>query len=227
MSDANFLREIEEDLRREQLIRLWERYSVYIIAAAVLLVVAAGGWRLWQWYEHRESARSGAQYEQALVLAASGKHDEAEKKLTALVKDAPWGYRLLSRFRLAGEIGLRDAAAGAAAFDAIAGDSSVDATLRDLARVRAALLLVDTASVAEIASRVEPLTRQAAPFSSSAKEVLALAHFRAGERKDANRLFGEIVADPAAPSSLRNRAQVMQALTAEGSVTAASGAATR
>jgi hypothetical protein len=222
MSDINFLREIEEDLRRERLIKIWERYSFLIVGAAILLVVAVGSWRGWQWYQLRQSAKDGARYEQALALAASGKHAEAEKEFTEITKDATTGYRLLSRFRLAGETGKRDVTAGVAAFDAIAADSSVNSTLRDLARVRAALLLVDTASVAEITTRVQPLIGPSATFRNSAKEILALAHFRAGDRKEAAKLYTEILADPMAPSSLKNRAQVMQALTAEGSAAAPS-----
>lgn len=225
MSDANFLREIEEELRRDQLMKLWSRYGTYIVIAAVLLVLAAGAWRGWQWYQLRGSAEAGARYEQALALAAAGKQDEAAKDFAALLKDAPAGYRLLARFQLAGEAGKRDASAGVAAFDAIAADGSVNATLRDLARVRAALLLVDTASVAEITARVEPLMGATAPFRNSAREILALSHFRAGERTQAAKLFEEIIADPAAPSSLKNRAQVMQALTAEGSTKAAAPSA--
>lgn len=217
MSDTNFLREIDEDLRRDQLMKLWERYSIYIVGVAVLAVIATGGWRAWRWYEARESAKAGSRYEQALALAASGKQDEAGKEFAALAKDAPRGYRLLARFQVAGETGKHDAAAGVAAFDAIAADGSVGAGLRDLARVRAALLLVDTAPVAEISARMKPLIGPAAPFRNSAKEVIALAHFKAGERKEASKLFGEILADPETPSALRNRARVMQAMTAEDS----------
>lgn len=225
MSDANFLREIEEDIRRDRLMKIWERYSVFIVGAAIVLVVTVGAWRGWQWYQLRNSAKDGARYEQALALDASGKQAEAEKDFTALTKDATAGYRLLSRFRLAGETGKRDVTAGVAAFDAIAADSSVNSTLRDLARVRAALLLVDTASVAEITTRVQPLIGPSAPFRNSAKEILALSHFRAGDRKEAGKLYGEILADPAAPSSLKNRAQVMQALTGEGSAAPAAPSA--
>ena len=118
--------------------------------------------------------------------------------------------------RLAAETGARDAAAGAAAYDAIATDSSVDGAIRDVARLRAAFLLLDTAQVAEIASRVEPLMAATSPFRFSARETLALARYRAGEREAARTLFAELAIDPETPRALRNRAEVMQQLSSAG-----------
>lgn len=215
MSDANFLREIEEEVRRERMIKLWERYGHYMVGAAVLIVLAVGAWRGWHWYQARENARAGERYEQALSLADAGKQAEAEQELVALSKDAPAGYRMLARLRLAAESGKTSAAEGAKAFDAIAADTSVDPVLRDLARLRAALLLVDSAPVSEIESRVAPLTGAKAPFRNSAKDALALAYYRSGDRAKAADVYREILADPAVPPALANRAQIMQALTAE------------
>jgi hypothetical protein len=220
MSDANFLREIDEELRRDRLMKLWERYGVYAVAAAILLIAAIGGWRAWQWHEARESAKAGAQFEQAVTLSDAGKQVEAEKEFAAIAKDAPSGYRMLARLQLAGDAGAKNAAEGVKAFDEIATDSSIDPVLRELAKVRAVFLLVDTAPVSEIAARVEPLTAKSAPFHNSAKEALALSYYRAGDRAKARALYAEILADPEVSPSLANRAQVMQTLTAEGSAAA-------
>lgn len=216
MSDSQFIREIDEDLRRDQLLKLWERYGVYAIAAAFLVVAATAGWRGWEWYQTREGVKAGSRFEAALVLADAGKHEEAEQEFAAIAKDANWGYRLLARMRLAAETGARDAAAGAAAYDAIAADGSIDAAIRDVARLRAAFLLLDTAQAAEIAARVEPLMAPASPFRFSARETLALARYKAGEREAARAMFAELAIDPETPPALRNRAEVMQALASAG-----------
>jgi hypothetical protein len=228
MSDTQFIREIDEDLRRDRLMRLWERYGIYVVGAAVLVVAATAGWRGWDWYQTREGIKAGSRFEAALVLAESGKHAEAEQEFEALSKNANWGYRLLSRMRLAAEIGARDATVGAAAYDAIAADGSIDVAIRDVARLRAALLLVDTAQVAEIASRVEPLMAATSPFRFSAREILALARYRAGEREAARAMFAQLASDPETPPALRNRAEVMLALASVGTnASAKPGSATQ
>ncbi len=209
---SDILREVDEELRRERYQKLWERYGIYLIGAALVLVVAVAGWRGWEWYQAREAAAAGARFETALELDAAGKQSEAEEILAALAKNAPRGYRALARFRIAAELSKRDRSAGAAAYDALADDVSVELSFRDLARVRAALALVDTASASEIARRIDPLIAGNSAFKPSAREILALSRFRAGEREVARRLFVEIVADPETPPSLRSRAQLMLAL---------------
>ena len=209
---SDILREVDEELRRERYQKLWERYGIYVVGAALVLVVAVAGWRGWEWYQAREASIAGARFETALELDAAGKQSEAGEILTALTRDAPRGYRTLARFRTAAELSKRDHSAGAAAYDVLADDTSVEAPFRDLARVRAALALVDTASASEIARRVDPLIAGNSAFKASAREILALSRFRAGERDAARRLFIEIMADPEAPPSLRSRAQLMLAL---------------
>jgi hypothetical protein len=228
MSDSQFIREIDEDLRRERLMKLWERYGAYAIAAALLVVAATAAWRGWDWYQTREGAEAGSRFEAALGLAEAGKRAEAEQEFAALAKDATWGYRLLSRMRLAADAGARDAAAGAAAYDAIAADGSIDTAIRDVARLRAAFLLLDTAQVAEIAARVEPLMAPASSFRFSAREILALARYRAGEREAARAMFAELAVDPETPPALRSRAEVMQSLASGGAdASAKPGSATQ
>jgi hypothetical protein len=211
---SDIIREVDEELRRERMMKLWDRYGVYAVAAAVIVVLAVGGWRGWQWYSEREAAKSGARFEAAMALVNENKRSDAETAFNTLAKDGSGGYRMLARFRAATEAGKTNASAGVAAYDAIAADASIEAALRDLARVQAALLLVDTAPVAEIRSRMEPLLGPSSPFRNSAREVLGLAHYRAGERAAAAKLFGEILTDQDLPPAMRNRAQVMTALLA-------------
>jgi hypothetical protein len=221
MSDLNFMREIEEEVRRDQMLKLWQRYGNYLIGLAVLIVLATAAWRGWQWYENRESAKAGARYEQALTLSQEGKQAESEQALAEIAKDAPSGYRMLARLRLAAETGKTNVAAGVKAYDEVAADASVDPLFRDVARLRAAYLLVDTAAPSEVESRVSSLTGANAPFRNSAKDALALAYFRAGDKAKARALYTEILADPQVTSALAGRAQMMQALTAEGAATPA------
>ncbi|HLL29326.1 MAG TPA: tetratricopeptide repeat protein [Xanthobacteraceae bacterium] len=228
MSDSQFIREIDEELRRDRLMQLWERYGHYAVGAAVLLVAATAGWRGWEWYQLREGSKYGSRFEAALVLAKGGKDAEAEQEFAALAQEGTWGYRVLSRMQLAAETGARDASAGAAAYDAIAADSSIDIAVRDVARLRAAYLLLDTAQVAEIASRVEPLNTPASWFRFSAREILALARYKAGEREAARTLFAQLAVDPETPPALRSRAEVMLTLAAGGAETPAKpGSATQ
>lgn len=211
---SDILREVDEEIRRERYMRLWERYGAYVVGAALLLVIGIGGWRAWEWYLAGEAAESGARFQQALQLANDDKSAEALAILNDMTRDAAGGYQVLARFRAAGEISAKDPQAGVAAFDAIAADTSLAPALRDMARLHAGYLLVDTASVAEMKQRMEPLTGPEAPFRHSANELIGLAHYRAGEYEAAGKIFATLMSDANAPPSLRNRMQVMNALVA-------------
>lgn len=220
---SDIIREVDEELRHERYKKLWDRYGIYVVGAALLVVIGVGAWRGWEWYSARQAAESSARYEAALKLAAENKHAEAETAFEEIAKQGTSGYRALARFRAAAEAGRDDAKAGVAAFDAIAADTSLESPMRDIARLQAGYLLVDTAPVAEIRQRMEPLLAPASPFRGSARELVGLAHYRAGEFEAAAKIFAEILADQETPPALRQRVQVLDALVS-GAAPAASAA---
>jgi hypothetical protein len=209
--------EVDEEVRREQLKKLWERYGNYIIAAAVLVVLAVAAWRGYQYWEARKAVEAGAAYDAATTLADQGKHNEAETAFAKLASDGTTGYRVLARLREAAELGERDPKAAVTAYDAIAAESAGQPLVSDLAALRAGFLLVDTASYDEIARRLEPLTQPTGVFRHSARELLALSAWRNGDKAAARKWADAARSDPDAPSGLRARMEVLAELLPETS----------
>jgi len=204
--------EVQEEVRREQLKRLWERYSVVILTVAFLIVGGVGGWRAWVYLEGKKAQEAGAQFEAAATLADQQKPAEAEAAFARIASDAPQGYRTLARLRAAGELATRDAPGAVKLYDAIAADRSVGQTEQDLAALRAASLLVDTASYADIKARLEPLTGATRTFRHSARELLAVSAWRNKDMTAARQWIDVITTDPVSPQSLRSRIEALQAL---------------
>ena len=147
--------EVNEDVRRDQLKKLWEKYSIFIIALAILIIAGVGGWRGYQYLEAKKAAEAGAAFDKAAELSEANKHAEAEAAFADLAAKAPSGYRILARLRTAAEAANRDKPAAAKMFDDIAADSSVGAPERDLARIRAAQLLLETTTYPNMLQRLE------------------------------------------------------------------------
>lgn len=210
---ADIFQEVDEEIRRERLKQLWERYSGVIVAVALLIVLGIGGWRTYQWWEGKRAAEAGATFEAAVTLASEGKHAEAEAAFGRIAAEAPGGYRVLARLRQAAELANTDRAAAAKAYLAIADDNGVSATLRDLATIRAALLLVDTTPYDAMRARLEPLTAPGRPFRHTAREVLAFAAWRGGDTAAAKPWLQAIAADPETPAGIRARTEMLMALT--------------
>jgi hypothetical protein len=204
--------EVDEDVRRDQLKKLWEQYSIYIVATAFLIIAAVGGWRGYQYLEAKKAAEAGSAFDKAVELSEANKHAEAEAAFTELAAKAPSGYRTLARLRAAAEAASRDPKAAAKSYDDIAADRSVGAPEQDLAKVRAAELLLESSSYPAMLQRLEPATAPGATFRHSARELLALSAWRAGDTTAARQWLDLIANDGETPPSLRSRAEALQAL---------------
>jgi hypothetical protein len=214
---ADIFQEVEEDLRRERARKVWEKYGKYIIAVAVGIVVVVAAWRGIQYYQQREAEAAGARFQDAMTLAQGGRGSESEAVLASLAKEAPGGYRILTRFRLAAEIGARDPAEGAKAYETLASDSGVGPLLQGLAKVRAGYLLVDTAPPAEVSKLVEPLANDNDPWRHSAREILGLSAYRAKDLASASKWYEALSTDRDVPEAMRQRADMMLQLIAADS----------
>jgi hypothetical protein len=204
--------EVDEEVRRDQLKKLWDQYSIYIIAGALLIIAAVGGWRGYQYLEAKKAAEAGAAFDAALDLSEQNKHAEAEAAFDKLATTAPGGYRMLARLRAAGEVATRDPKAGARMYDDIAGDRSIGAEQQDLAKIRAAGLLLDTESYPNMLQRLEAATKPEATFRHTARELLALSAWRANDTTAARQWLDMIASDGETPSAMRSRAEALQAL---------------
>ena len=204
--------EVDEEVRREQLKKLWDQYSIFIVAGALLIIAAVGGWRGYEYLEGKKAAEAGAVFDKAVELSEQNKHTEAEAAFSDLAAKAPSGYRMLARLRAAAEAANRDPQAAAKMYDEIAADRSVGAPEQDLAKIRAAGLLLESASYPNMLARLEPATAPGATFRHTARELLALSALRANDTTAARRWLDVIAGDGETPPSLRSRAEAMQAL---------------
>lgn len=217
-----FMREVQEEIRRERLARLWDRYGVIGIGLAIALVIGVG---VYQYNQHTTQAareKAGVEFEAAARLASEGKVEDAQKAFDAMVKTAPAGYGTLARLRAAGALATENKRAEAvAAYDAVVKDTSSDVLLRDFAAVQAALLRVDEADWTEMQNRLKDLTSDTNAWRAPARELLGLAAFKAGNQDEARKAFEQVLADTSAPPSTAERARVMMTILTEAALTKA------
>lgn len=220
MSEGDLFREVEQDLRREQLARLWDRYGVVIIATAVSIVLFVGAYSGYRWYQAKRATENGAAFYEASLLLDDNKTAEAREALSKLVKDAPGGYRLLAKLELAATHAKEGRQGDAVKlYDEVAQDG-VDPILKDFAKIQGATLRLDEAEPAEIAKRLDKLDADTNPWRYSARELLALSAFRSGNTAESEKMFNRILSDPFAPAEIRKRAESMLALLVKSSMPA-------
>ncbi|MEQ8268041.1 MAG: tetratricopeptide repeat protein [Parvibaculum sp.] len=212
---TDLFREVEEDLRREQFSKLWSKYGIYVIGAAVaivLVVAAVVGWRAWS---HSQRVAASARFDEVVKASADATPAEAAAAFAELAGDTSGGYRTLALLHEADKrlaAGERDAALEV--YDRIGNDGGVPSIIRGMAAIKAGLLRVDTASYDDMKARMAPLLAEGDPWRENALELLALAAMREGKWQDVDANARQIIANPATPAGLRDRAHVLQALAA-------------
>ncbi len=201
------IREVDEDLRQEQMTALWKRYGQWVIGAAVLLVAAVAGYEAWTAWKDQQAAKDGSRFAAATLLAETGKAAEAREAYAAMGRDATAGYAVLARLRQASLL-VKDGkpTEAASAFEAIAADGAADKTYRAAATLQAALLSLDSADPSALERRVAPLAVADGPWRHSAQEILALLALRQGDAAKARDAYAKLADDTQAPRTLRARA---------------------
>jgi len=212
--EYDVFQEVDEEVRREQLQKLWERYQYYIYAAVILLLLAVTGYRGYDYYLAKQAAENGTAFEAAAAMAEKGDYADAEAAFAKIANEGTAGYRTLARFRQAAALTQRDVQSGIAAYERIAGDASVGAVLQDLAGLRAGALLIDQSNFDIARARLEPLASPARAFRHSARELLALNAWRSGDVAATKRWSDIITADPETPQAIRSRVEILIALVA-------------
>ncbi len=211
---ADIFQEVDEEVRRERLQKLWQQYGNFVIAVCILIVAVVGAWRGYEWWQTKKAGEFGAAFENAVTLAEAGKHQDAEAAFAKLSLDGIAGYRALARLREAAELAHTDKAAAVKAYDEIAADKSAGEIMQELAAVRAGFLLVDTTPYSEMRQRLEPLTASGKTFRHSARELLALSAWKSDDTNAARQWTGMIITDPQSPQGIRSRAEVLSELIA-------------
>jgi hypothetical protein len=208
---SDIFREIDDELRRENLLQLWSRYARYIIAGAVFLVLVAAGIFVWRQHLASERLAQANHYTAAVALARQGKEAEAAKLFATLANDGG-GYGIPAAFQEAALLAKAGDRQGAiAAYDRLAAAPSVGREYRDLAVLLAVLHQLPNGDPQAAIERLAPLTENGKPWRASALDATAAIKLKAGDRGGALEIYQKLADDLAAPRSLRARAAEMAA----------------
>jgi hypothetical protein len=210
--DDGFFREVEEEIRRERLEKIWRQYGTYILIAGAFIIFGVLGYKYWENYRLTAAQTMGARYEGALHLMSEGKEGSAAKEFETLAQDGAGGYATLARLQLAGALMKEGKKSEAlAAYEALANDPTADPMLKSYGALQAAALRVGEADFTEMENRLNPLMGDESPWRYSARELMGLAAFKAGKSNEARTLLTPLLVDQKTPQSINERAQIILA----------------
>jgi hypothetical protein len=205
-----FIREVDDELRREQMSNIGKRYGLLIIGVVVLALVAFGGWT---WWQHRQNSIAGEQGQQLATAlddiqqGRSAQGGAIVAKLTTSDKDAVRATALLTQADLL--LSKNDVKGAAAAFGKVAADETLAQPFRDLALVRQTSVEYDTLQPQQVIDRLRGLADKGSPWLGSAGEMVAIAYLRQNKLQQAGQTFALIAQTDGVPESVRARAVQM------------------
>lgn len=217
---ADIFREVEEDLRRDKLEDLWEKYGVVVIGAAVGFVALVAAIMFWRDYQVNKQARLSDEFVAATELLETAQTDQAIAAYSAIAETTGSGYKVLSIMQQAAVLSDQGKTQEAVAiYDRLIADGTGDVVLMDLAKIKAAWLLVETASSDDIQARVGDIANSENSWRHSAREVVAYSAVKAGNLDKARQAYKALANDRETPQGIAERAAIMLSVIGPAPVT--------
>ncbi len=205
-SSDTFLREVDENLRRDQAEDFFRKHGKWLIGGIVLLLAAIGGWLYWQNQQRAAVAAQSEQLAQVYADVGANRMETVPQRLDGIAAEGDDAVRALALFtRAAVAIDANDRKLATAKYRQIADDKGIPQVFRDGALIRATSLEFDALPAEQVIARMQPFTKPGAPWFGSAGELTAMALLKQGKKTEAGRLFASIAADRQVPESVRAR----------------------
>ena len=215
MSEDALLREVVDDVKNEQLQKIWNKYGLSIIIGVALILTAALSYEsLKNWQEKNQQKLSNA-YSVALSLQGQGRLDESLEVYGTLADKASGVYADLAKLQIANiyaEQGKNEDAVSV--LEALTNQASVE-QMRHISALKLASLKIDSGAPAqEIEALLQPVLADETQ-ADVAKELSAMLDIREKNISAAKAKYEEIAASATASDALKARAQDMINLLAE------------
>ena len=218
----SLLREVDEELRRDQMNKIWERYSGLIFGVAAMIVAGVWGYKFLESRRIAAAESAGSEFTAAAQLSADSKNDDAQKAFEKIAASGPSGYAALAKLQVAGAQAKAGKTAEAlATFEGLAKQAGADDLLKSFAQVQAASLRLGEADYAEMQNRLGVLAGEGSPFKTTARELLGFAAFKSGKLDDARKQLEPLLIDPAASRAIQERIRIVMAQIAAAETPAA------
>jgi hypothetical protein len=202
-----FLKEVDEELRKERLNQFVSRYGWWILFGVLLVLGAVGGAIWWQNRQEEQAAGQGETLIAALESVEAGNQVAASPKIAQLAASDTDGYRVAALFaRASGQAEAGQAAAAIATLKSIAEDEGIAEPYRQAALIRQTALEFDRIQPQVVIRRLAPLARPGQPWLGSAGEMIGMAQLKMRRPDLAGAMFQRVGRDESVPPSIRTRA---------------------
>lgn len=210
----SFIDEVTEEVRRDKLYALYRKYG-WMAALAVVVLVGGAGFNEWR----KATAQAEAEAAGDALLAALADETPEGRAAALAALDLPEdpGRRAVTQLLQAStEVEAGNIVKARDILDAVAGDATLPARIRDLAALKSVILSAGEVAPEDRMSRLSPIAVPGSPYRLMALEQIALAEIEAGDTAKALETLKRIAEDAEVTQDLRRRvSQLIVALGGE------------
>lgn len=203
----SFVREVDDNLRRDQARDFLKKNGPWLVGAVLLFLAGIAGWLYWQDRQQKQAAAETEKLNTVMGEIGTGQVAGAETQLATLAKSGAEGVSASARLTSAAlALQTSDRKTATDQYRSVMDDKGLAQPYRDLATVRLTALEFDQMKPADVIARLKPLAVAGNPWFGSAGEMTAMAMLKLGRKDEAGRMFAAIAADDKAPETIRSRA---------------------
>jgi hypothetical protein len=214
---TDLFEEVEEQLRADRYRSMAMRALPWILGVAAVALVAVLGYWGWQTWRTSQINKASEGYAAAIDAMTAGDRPKAEKLWTEVSHSGSAAYKSLSLMQLGGLQMTDNKPQAAVKFFDQAADAAPDDMIGDVARLKSAFALLDTAPEKDLEARLIPLIKEGRPYRVQAREALGFAKMVAGDLPGARGEFVVISQSLDASDASRERAKAVMDLIDSGS----------
>jgi hypothetical protein len=209
---SDVFNEVDEELRHEQVNKLFRKFLPLIITLMVLIVGGVAGYQGWTWWSTKQKNEAAETYDGAIKLLEAQKWSEGRTAFEAIANSGPKGYAALAKMQ-AGAAALREGkSAEAAALYTEAAKAFDDPLFADLANLKAVYSVIADLTLADIDAKLGALAGAGRPYRALARELMASKAMEEGDLDRARDEYTLLSLSLDAPSGAQQRAQIALSL---------------
>jgi hypothetical protein len=199
--------QVEEELRSDRYKRMARTWLPIGAGLLVVALVAALGWWGWQSYVTNQADKASAAYDRGMEALQANNPSGADAAFAEAAESGNGAYKALALMQQAGIAVTANKTQDAVKLFDDAAKAAGDPIIADAAAIKAAFLLMDTASLEDIQKRLEPLAADKRPLHAFAQEAQAMALLQHGKTAEARQIFVQLQLGQNVPDDVRQRAQ--------------------
>ena len=171
-TDESFVREVDENLRRDQAQDFLKKNGAWIVGALLLFLAAIAGWLYWQDRQVKQAEAETERLNSAMAQIGGGQAAAGAQQLEPLLNSDADGVRGAARLtKAAVALEKADRKTAIAEYRGVMEDGDLPQPYRDLARIRQTALEFDALPPATVIDRMKPLAVAGGPWFGSAGET--------------------------------------------------------